>query len=69
MAARQLQQLLVAGRGGGNGHLLERRAGGGGHDRGGVGVFVGVDPDDELGAATASPGEGRRSAVRRYNRA
>jgi len=42
------EQLLVAGRGGRHGCLLEHRTGGRGHDRGGVGVFVGVDPDDEL---------------------
>jgi hypothetical protein len=48
LAGRHLQQLLVAGWGGRHGHLGEDRAGGGGHDRGGVGVLVGVDPDDEL---------------------
>jgi hypothetical protein len=42
------EQLLVAGRGGRHGHLLNECPGGRGHDRGGVGVFVGVDPDDEL---------------------
>jgi hypothetical protein len=41
-------QLLVASRGCRHGHLLNERPGGRGHDGGGVGVFVGVDPDDEL---------------------
>jgi len=40
----QLQQLSVAGRGGRHGRLLNDCSGGGGHDRGGVGVLVGVDP-------------------------
>jgi len=43
-----LQQLLVAGWGGRHGHLGDHRAGGRGYDRGGVGVLVGVDADDDL---------------------
>jgi len=42
------EQLLVAGRGGRHGHLLEHGAANCLNDRGGVGVLVGVDPDDEL---------------------
>ena len=45
---RQLQQLLVASGSGGHGHLLEHRTGRSDDHRGGVGVLVGVDPDDEL---------------------
>jgi hypothetical protein len=37
-------QLPVAGWGGRHGRLLNDCAGGGGHDRGGVGLLVGVDP-------------------------
>jgi hypothetical protein len=48
LLAGQLQQLLVAGWGGRHARLGERRASDGGHDRGGVGLLVGVDPDDEL---------------------
>jgi hypothetical protein len=44
----QCQQLAVAGRSGRHRCLGEHRPGGGGYDRGGVGVLVGVDPDDEL---------------------
>jgi hypothetical protein len=44
----QCQQLAVAGRGGRHRCLGDHRTGGGGHDRSGVGVLVGVDPDDEL---------------------
>lgn len=44
LSAGEPEQLLVAGRGGRDGRLLEQRAGGGDHDRGGVGVLVGVDP-------------------------
>jgi hypothetical protein len=44
----ELQQLPVAGRGGRHGHLLEHGAANCLNDRGGVGVLVGVDPDDEL---------------------
>jgi hypothetical protein len=40
----QLEQLLVARRGGRHRRLGDDRAGGRGHDRGGVGVLVGVDP-------------------------
>jgi hypothetical protein len=42
------QQLLVARWGCRHRCLGDHRPGGGGHDRGGVGLFVGVDPDDEL---------------------
>jgi hypothetical protein len=42
------QQLLVAGRGGRHGRLLNDCSGGGGHDRGGMAVLVGVDPDDDI---------------------
>jgi pimeloyl-ACP methyl ester carboxylesterase len=45
LAGRQLEQLLVASRGGWHSHLLHERRG---HDRGGVGVLVGVDPDDDI---------------------
>jgi hypothetical protein len=41
----QLQQLLAAGRGRGHRCLGHHCPGGGGHDRGGAGLFVGVDPD------------------------
>jgi hypothetical protein len=44
----QLQQLAVAGRGGRHGCLGDHGTGGRGYDCGGVGVLVGVDPDDEL---------------------
>jgi hypothetical protein len=44
----QLQQLLVASWGGRDRHLLERRTGRGDDHGSGVGVLVGVDPDDEL---------------------
>jgi hypothetical protein len=44
----QPQQLLVAGRGGRHGGLLEHGAANCLNNRGGVGVLVGVDPDDEL---------------------
>ena len=46
-----LEQLLVPGRGGRHRHLGDDRASGRSHDRGSVGVFVGVDPDDELDEA------------------
>ena len=45
VAACHLEQLLVAGWGGRHRRLGDHRAGGRGHDRGGVGVLVGVDPD------------------------
>jgi hypothetical protein len=48
LATGQLQQLLIAGWGSRHGHLLDYRAGGRGHHRGGVGVLVGVDADDDL---------------------
>jgi hypothetical protein len=44
----QCQQLAVAGRGRRHRCLGDHRSSGGGHDRSGVGVLVGVDPDDEL---------------------
>jgi hypothetical protein len=50
LASRHLEQLLVAGWGGWHGHLLEHRTGRGDDHGGGVGVLVGVDPDDELDA-------------------
>jgi hypothetical protein len=43
------QQLPVAGRGGRHGHLVDDRAADCLEDCGGVGVLVGVDPDDEIG--------------------
>jgi len=48
MLASQLQQLPVAGWGGWHRHLLDHRTGRGDDHRGGMGVLVGVDPDDEL---------------------
>jgi hypothetical protein len=48
LLAGQLQQLLVASWGGWHGHLGDHRTGSGDDGGGGVGVLVGVDPDDEL---------------------
>jgi hypothetical protein len=42
------QQCLIASGVGRHGRLGQHRAGGRGDDRGGVGVFVGVDADDDL---------------------
>jgi hypothetical protein len=42
------QELPVAGWSGGHGYLGDHRAGGGEDHGGGMGVLVGVDPDDEL---------------------
>jgi hypothetical protein len=55
VSAGELQQLLVAGRSGGNGHLLDHRAANCLNDRRGVAVLVGVDPDDELDASRPLP--------------
>jgi hypothetical protein len=44
----QAQQLPVAGLGRRHGRLGDHGAGGGRDDRGGVGVLVGVDADDDL---------------------
>ena len=44
----QLEQLAVAGRGRRHRRLVDHGAGGRDHNRGGVGVLVGVDPDDEV---------------------
>ena len=44
----QGQQLLVAGRRGRHRRLVDHRTGGRGHDGEGVGVLVGVDPDDDI---------------------
>ena len=52
----QCQQLAVAGRGGRHRCLSEHRPGGGGNDRGGVGVLVSVDPNDELDEVLNRPG-------------
>jgi hypothetical protein len=48
MLVSQLEQLPVAGWGGWHRHLLDHRTGRGDDHRGGMGVLVGVDPDDEL---------------------
>ena len=45
LAVCHLEELLVAGFSGRHGHLGNNCASGGGHDRRGVGVVVGVDPD------------------------
>jgi hypothetical protein len=45
----QLQQPAVARRGGRHGCLSDHGTGRRGYNRGGVGVLVGVDPDDEVG--------------------
>jgi hypothetical protein len=54
MLAGQLQQLPVTGRGRRHGHLGDHRTGSSGDHGGGVGVLVGVDPDDELADNSAA---------------